>query len=226
MNGASRFPLGAKEYEAEKPDLNDEQKFVWREWPHTEGYVANEEGLVACRIYKTLPARRVWDVIMSSTYDFAEPGFILIDRVNEMNKQLVDGEHPRHQPLRRAALAALWLVPVGLGQSHQVRDRSVHRRGALRLGNLPQGGEGVHAQCSTNVVEINGLPLAPQREEIIRKRRPRHGIPGAGFFHHHALHEVRFEEVGGVRAERFRARWRSPGGKRRWIWRERRDRRR
>ena len=50
-----------------------------------EGYVANDEGLVACRIYKTVPARRMWDVIMSSTYDFAEPGFVLIDRMNEMN---------------------------------------------------------------------------------------------------------------------------------------------
>ena len=36
-------------------------------------------------VYKTMPARRMWDVIMTSTYDFAEPGFILIDRVNEMN---------------------------------------------------------------------------------------------------------------------------------------------
>jgi ribonucleoside-diphosphate reductase alpha chain len=79
------FPLGLKEFEAERPDLNDASKFVWREWSYTDGYVANEEGLVACKIYKTLPARRVWDVIMSSTYDFAEPGFILIDRVNEMN---------------------------------------------------------------------------------------------------------------------------------------------
>ncbi len=79
------FPLGRREFEVERPDLDDESKFVWREWPHTDGYVANEEGLVACKIYKTLPARRVWDVIMSSTYDFAEPGFILIDRVNEMN---------------------------------------------------------------------------------------------------------------------------------------------
>jgi ribonucleoside-diphosphate reductase alpha chain len=79
------FPLGLKEFEAERPDLNDTSKFVWREWSYTDGYVANEEGLVACKIYKTLPARRVWDVIMSSTYDFAEPGFILIDRVNEMN---------------------------------------------------------------------------------------------------------------------------------------------
>ena len=79
------FPLARNEYESERPDLADTSKFVWREWPHAAGYVANEEGLVACKIYKTLPARRVWDLIMSSTYDFAEPGFILIDRVNEMN---------------------------------------------------------------------------------------------------------------------------------------------
>ncbi len=83
------FPLLRQEFEAdataERPDLDDASKFVWREWPYTEGYVANEEGLVACKIYKTLPARRVWDVIMSSTYDFAEPGFILVDKVNEMN---------------------------------------------------------------------------------------------------------------------------------------------
>ncbi len=79
------FPMSRREFEAEQPDLNDAQKFVWREWPVHEGYVTNEEGLVACRVYKTLPARRMWDVIMSSTYDFAEPGFILIDRVNDMN---------------------------------------------------------------------------------------------------------------------------------------------
>jgi ribonucleoside-diphosphate reductase alpha chain len=79
------FPLTLREFEAERPDLSDAHKFVWREWSIHEGYVVNDEGLVACKIYKTLPARRVWDVIMTSTYDFAEPGFILIDRVNEMN---------------------------------------------------------------------------------------------------------------------------------------------
>jgi ribonucleotide reductase alpha subunit len=79
------FPLSRMEYESDQPDLSDATKFQWREWPVHEGYVVNDEGLVACKIYKTLPARRMWDVIMTSTYDFAEPGFILIDRVNEMN---------------------------------------------------------------------------------------------------------------------------------------------
>ncbi len=79
------FPLSQREYESEQPDLADPSRFLWREWPVHDNYVVNEEGLVACKVYRTLPARRMWDVIMSSTYDFAEPGFILIDRVNEMN---------------------------------------------------------------------------------------------------------------------------------------------
>ncbi len=83
------FPISLAEFKAAeaelRPQLDDPEKFVWREWPIHAGYVVNEAGLVACRIYKKLPARRMWDVIMSSTYDFAEPGFILVDRVNEMN---------------------------------------------------------------------------------------------------------------------------------------------
>ena len=79
------FPLSKKEFESDQPDLSDATKYVWREWPATQAYVSREDGLVCCKIYKTLPARRMWDVIMTSTYDFAEPGFVLIDRVNEMN---------------------------------------------------------------------------------------------------------------------------------------------
>jgi len=79
------FPLLTKEYDPAEHKLDDKSKFIWREWPSTEKYVSREDGLVCCKIYKTLPARRMWDVIMTSTYDFAEPGFILIDKVNEMN---------------------------------------------------------------------------------------------------------------------------------------------
>src|SRR5678815_2577057 len=79
------FPLTRREADEEKIDLDDEQQVVWREWPAADNYVVDDRGLVACRVYRTLPARRMWDVIMSSTYDFAEPGFVLIDRVNEMN---------------------------------------------------------------------------------------------------------------------------------------------
>ncbi len=128
------FPVRQKEFDGDATDLLDQSKFTWREWPTKEGYIANEEGLVACKIYKTVPARRMWDVIMTSTYDFAEPGFILIDRVNEMNNNWWCENIRRHQPVRRAAAARIRLVPPGFGEPHPLRRRAVHEERALRLG--------------------------------------------------------------------------------------------
>jgi ribonucleoside-diphosphate reductase alpha chain len=72
--------------EASKLDLQDSSQVVWRDWPnHDDSYIVSADGLVACKVYRTVRARQLWDMIMRSTYDFAEPGFILIDRVNEMN---------------------------------------------------------------------------------------------------------------------------------------------
>jgi ribonucleoside-diphosphate reductase alpha chain len=173
------FPIGKQEFEADKPDLDDATKFVWREWPYTEGYVANDEGLVACKIYKTLPARRVWDVIMTSTYDFAEPGFILIDKVNEMNNnwwtENVRATNPcGEQPL--PAYGSCLLGSVNLTKfvvdpfTEDARfDWETYRKVVK-----------VFTRMLDNVVEINGLPLPQQREEIRRKRRHGMGFLGLG----------------------------------------------
>jgi ribonucleoside-diphosphate reductase alpha chain len=173
------FPLSQNEYEADRPDLEDTSKFVWREWPDTTGYVANEEGLVACKVYKTLPARRVWDLIMSSTYDFAEPGFILIDRVNEMNNNWWTeniratnpcGEQPL-PPYGSCLLGSVNLTKFVVDPfSENARfDWESYRKVCK-----------VFTRMLDNVVEINGLPLAPQRGEIIRKRRHGMGFLGLG----------------------------------------------
>ncbi|MDP9084004.1 MAG: adenosylcobalamin-dependent ribonucleoside-diphosphate reductase, partial [Pseudomonadota bacterium] len=173
------FPLGQQEFDTERPDLDDASKFVWREWPYTKGYVVNEEGLVACKIYKTLPARRVWDVIMSSTYDFAEPGFILVDKVNEMNNnwwtENIRATNPcGEQPL--PAYGSCLLGSVNLTKfvvdpfTEDARfDWETYRKVVK-----------VFTRMLDNVVEINGLPLAQQRDEILRKRRHGMGFLGLG----------------------------------------------
>ncbi|MCF7750439.1 hypothetical protein KQ945_06755 [Bacillus subtilis subsp. subtilis] len=77
------FPLTRAE--AAGLDLADPATVQWRDWPTHRNYVVRDDGLVACRVYGHLHARNLWDMIMVSTYDYAEPGFILIDRVNQMN---------------------------------------------------------------------------------------------------------------------------------------------
>src|SRR5690606_15052809 len=76
------FPISSKE--AGDVDLQDAGKVVWREWPTHEGYITRDDGLVACKVYGKVKAQHLWDMIMVSTYDYAEPGFIWIDRVNAM----------------------------------------------------------------------------------------------------------------------------------------------
>ncbi|MDN3555858.1 LAGLIDADG family homing endonuclease [Halomonas maura] len=79
------WPLAFPLHPGEKEDV-DEAELVYRDWPVIEqGYTVDDQGRVACRIVEVIRARELWDTIMRSTYDFAEPGFILIDQVNRMN---------------------------------------------------------------------------------------------------------------------------------------------
>ena len=155
---------------------SDAAKYVWREWPTTRGYVANESGLVCCKIYKTLPARRMWDVIMSSTYDFAEPGFVLIDRVNEMNNNWWCENIRATNPCGEQPLPPYGSCLLGSINLTRFVRRSVHRRCALRLGRIPQGREGVHAHARQR-----GRDQRPAARPAARRDHAqapsRHGLP-------------------------------------------------
>src|SRR5438046_5966222 len=173
------FPISRKEYENERPDLSDTSKFVWREWEIHDSYVVNDDGLVACKVYKKLPARRVWDVIMASTYDFAEPGLILIDRVNEMNNnwwcENIRATNPcAEQSLPPYGSCLLGSVNLTRFVKHPFTDFAEFDWNEYR--EVVK----VFTRLLDNGVEINGLPLERQREEILRKRRHGMGFLGLG----------------------------------------------
>ncbi|WP_256777029.1 MULTISPECIES: adenosylcobalamin-dependent ribonucleoside-diphosphate reductase [unclassified Stenotrophomonas] len=171
------FPLTRAE--AADQDLADQAQVQWRSWPTHRGYVVREDGLVACRVYGQLRARHLWDMIMVSTYDYAEPGFILIDRVNEMNNawwcEDIRATNPcGEQPL--PPYGACLLGSVNL--TRFVRDPFT----AQARFDWDQYKEVVRVftRMLDNVVEVNGLPLEQQRQEILRKRRHGMGFLGLG----------------------------------------------
>jgi len=171
------FPVHIKEQD--EVDLDDPAKVVWREWPTHENYVDREDGLVACKIYGHIRARHLWDMIMVSTYDYAEPGFILIDKVNEMNNNWWC-EHIRatnpcgEQPLPPYGSCLLGSVNL----TTFVRDPF----GPKARFDWDEYREVVKifTRMLDNVVEINGLPLQQQRDEIMGKRRHGMGFLGLG----------------------------------------------
>lgn len=176
---ALAFPLGPAELETDKLDLNDSSQVIWRYWSSTKNYITRDDGMVACRVYRTLKARRIWDSIMASTYDFAEPGFILIDRVNEYNNnwfcEAIRATNPcGEQPL--PPYGACLLGSINL--TRFVRQPFTEQASFAwdEYGKVVN----IFTRMLDNVVEINGLPLPEQREEIMRKRRHGMGFLGLG----------------------------------------------
>ena len=154
-------------------------QITWRHWPCREGYVTNDKGEVACKVFRTLPARRLWNLIMSSTYDYAEPGFILIDRINEMNNNWFCEEIRATNPCGEQPLP-----PYGsclLGSINLTRFVEQPFSASVRF-NWEQFRRvvSIFSRMLDNVVDIHGLPLSQQGHEIEYKRRHGMGFLGLG----------------------------------------------
>jgi len=176
---ALSFPVSEKQVRLDNLDLTDSSQIIWRDLPYIEGYVLNDDGMVACKINKTMPARRLWDIIMSSTYDYAEPGFILIDKVNEMNNNWFCEKIRATNPCGEQPLPPYGSCLLGSINLTRFVKKPFSNDAEFDWDNYRKAIK-IFTRMLDNVVEINGLPLPQQREEILTKRRHGMGYLGLG----------------------------------------------